>query len=107
MHHGLSIFRPSIFVSKLSLSFSLALRHQALTHPGDIPPVCLELLPILLSDLVRVHLGRPAALPTATGWDEVLRARTASVRLPRPGHSESSFRTDPSVCLIMLSHLYR
>ena len=27
--------------------------------------------------------GRPAALPTATGWDKELRARTAGVRLPR------------------------
>ena len=44
------------------------------------------------------------ALPTATGWDEELRARTAGVRLPRQGHSESSFRTDPSVCPIMLRH---
>ena len=55
--------------------------------------------------LVRVHLGQPAALPTATGsrgWDEELRARTAGVRLPRPGHSESSFRSHPSVCPIML-----
>ena len=50
-----------------------------------------------MSDLLRVHPGRPAALPTATGWDEELRARTAGVRLPRPGHSESSFRTDPSL----------
>ena len=68
---------------------------------------CLESLPILLSDLVRVHPGRPAALPTATGWDEELWALTASVRLARPGHSESSFRTDPSACLIMLHHRYR
>ena len=47
------------------------------------PPVaaCLESIPMLLSDLVRFHLGRPAALPTATGWDEELRARTAGVRL--------------------------
>ena len=51
---------------------------------------------------VRVHPGRPAALPAASGWDEELRARTAGVRLPRPGHSESLFRTDPSVCPIML-----
>ena len=29
--------------------------------------ICLESLPILLSDLVRVHPGRPAALPTAYG----------------------------------------
>ena len=69
--------------------------------------ICLESLPILLSDLVRVHPGRPAAFPTATGWDEELRARTASVRLPRPGHSESSFSTDPFVCPIMLRHRYR
>ena len=67
---------------------------------------CLESLPILLSDLVTVHPGRPAALPTAAGWDEELRARTAGVRLPLPGHSESSFRTDPSVCPIMLLHRY-
>ena len=67
----------------------------------------MESLPILLSDLVRVHPVRPAALPTTTGWDEELRARTAGVRLPRPGHSESSFRTDPSVCPIMLRHRYR
>ena len=53
-------------------------------------PVCLESLPILLSDLARVHPGRPAALPTATGWDAELLTRTAGVRLPRPGHSESS-----------------
>ena len=65
----------------------------------------MESLPILLSDLVRVHPGRPEALPTATGWDEELRARTAGVRLPRPGHSESSFRTDPFVCPIMLCHI--
>ena len=74
---------------------------------ADPPPTsplsstqCLESLPILLSDLVRVHPGRPAALPTAMGWDEELRARTASVLLPRQGHSDSSFRTDP----IMLRH---
>ena len=53
----------------------------------------LESLLTILSDLVRVHPGRPAALPTATGWDEELRARTAGVRLQRPGHSESLFRT--------------
>ena len=70
-------------------------------------PFCLESLPILWSDLVRVHPGRPAAIPTATGWDEELRARTAGVRLPRQGHSESSSRTDPSVCPIMLRHRYR
>ena len=46
---------------------------------------CLDSLPILLSDLVTVHPGRPAALPTAAGWDEELRARTAGVRLPQPG----------------------
>ena len=57
--------------------------------------------------LVRVHPGRPAALPTATGWDEELRARTAGVRLPRPGHSESSFWTESSICPVMLSHRYR
>ena len=30
----------------------------------------MESVPILESDLVRVHPGRPAAHPTATGWDE-------------------------------------
>ena len=40
-------------------------------------------------------------------WDEELRARTVGVRLPRPGRSESSFRTDPSVCPVMLRHRYR
>ena len=40
-------------------------------------------------------------------WDEELWARTANVRLRRPGHSESSFRTDQSVCLMMLRHRYR
>ena len=59
---------------------------------------CLESLPILQSDLVRVYRGRPAALPTATGWDEEPRARTAGVRLPRPGSSESSFGTDVRSC---------
>ena len=34
---------------------------------------CLESLPILWSDPVRVRPGRPAALPTAVGWDEELR----------------------------------
>ena len=66
-----------------------------------------EPLPILLSDLLRVHPGRPAEIPTAAGWGEELRARTAGVRLPRPGRSESSFRTDPSVCPVMLRHRYR
>ena len=63
----------------------------------------MESLKILLSDLVRVHPGRPAALPAATGWDEELRARTAGVRLPRPGRSGSSLsRTDSSICPVML-----
>ena len=62
---------------------------------------------MLLSDLVRVHPGRPAAHPMAVGRDKELRARIAAVRLPRPGHSESSFGTDPSVCPIMLRHRYR
>ena len=44
-----------------------------------------------ISDLVRVHPGRPAAHPTATGWDEELRARTAGVRLPRPGTPSHRF----------------
>ena len=74
-----------------------------------VTPTVWNALPILLSDdsdLVTVHPGRPAVLPTAAGWDEELRARTAGVRLPLPGHSESSFRTDPSVCPIMLRHRY-
>ena len=40
---------------------------------------CLESLPILWSDLVRAHPGRPAALPTATGWEEELLDRAAGV----------------------------
>ena len=68
--------------------------------------LCLESVPILCSDLVRVHLGRPVAHPLATGWDEELMALTGGVRLPRPGHSESSFRTDLSVCPITLRHRY-
>ena len=36
----------------------------------------------------------------ATGWDEELLDRTAGA-LSQPGRSESSFRTDPSVCPIM------
>ena len=63
---------------------------------------CLESLPALWPCLVRVRPGRPAAHPAAVGWGEELRARTAGVRLPRPGPSESSFRTDPSVCPVML-----
>ena len=39
------------------------------------------------SQRLRVHLGRPAAHPTATGWEEDLRARTAGVRLPRPARA--------------------
>ena len=49
----------------------------------------------------------PATHPTATGWDEELRARTAGERLPRPGHSESSLRMDSSICPVMLRHRYR
>ena len=41
-------------------------------------------------------LGRGAAGPD----------RRCAVRLPRQGHSESSFRTDPSVCPVMLRHRY-
>ena len=52
---------------------------------------CLESLPILLSDLVRVHQGRPAALPTATTrWDEELRARTAGVPYDSRGRGTPS-----------------
>ena len=40
------------------------------------------------SCLVRAHLGRPAALPTATGWGEELLDRAASVLLPQPGRRE-------------------
>ena len=66
---------------------------------------CLESLPLLWSDLV--HPGRSAAHLTATSWDEELLARTAGLRLPRPGHSKSSIKTDPSVCPIMLRHRYQ
>ena len=41
------------------------------------------------------------------GAVQELRARTGGVRQPRLGRSESSFRTDPSVCPIMLRHRYR
>ena len=59
--------------------------------------------------MVRVHPGRPAALPTATVWDEELRARTAGVRLPprQPGPGTPSHRSGRTVCLIMLRHRYR
>ena len=57
--------------------------------------------------LVRAQSGRPAAHPTASGWDEELLDRAAGVRLPRQGRSESSFRTDPSTCPIMPRHRYR
>ena len=45
----------------------------------------------------------PAGGAPESRW---LRAGTRSCG-PGPGHSESSFRTDPSVCLIMLRHRYR
>ena len=61
---------------------------DALPRTARLRPQCLESLPMLLSDLVRVHPGRPAALPTATGCDEELRARTAGVRLPQQGRSK-------------------
>ena len=61
--------------------------HLAKCLESRRPAGCLESLPILYSDLVRVHPGRPAAYPTATGWDEELQARTAGVRATR---SESS-----------------
>ena len=32
----------------------------------------------------RLDPGRPAAHPTAAGWDKELLGRTAGVRLPRP-----------------------
>ena len=41
---------------------------------------CLESLPILWSYLVRVHPGRPAAHPTATGWE--LGTRSCGPRPP-------------------------
>ena len=47
----------------------------------------MELLPILWSDLVRGHPGRPAALPTATGWDEELLDRAVRHRPHGPGRS--------------------
>ena len=39
-----------------------------------------------------VHPGRPAAHPTAAGWDEELPApdRAADIRLPRPGRPDAS-----------------
>ena len=37
----------------------------------------MESLPIFEPCLVRAHLGRPAALPTATGWGEELLDRAA------------------------------
>ena len=78
-------------------------------HGGG--PSCLKSLPILWSDLVRVHPGRPAALPTChvtaggygpgpgcRGRDVAVLARRRRrgpdrwchviVRLPRPGHSK-------------------
>ena len=62
-------------------------------------------LPILLSDLVRVHPGRPAAPPTATGWDEELRARTAAG--PPVYHYRGLGTPSPSVCPVMLRDRYR
>ena len=80
-----------------------------------VTPYCLESLPILQplfgissntlvrsSDTEFIWAGR-AAHPTATGWDEELRARTAGVRLPRPGRSKSSFGR----IQVMLRHWYR
>ena len=110
------VFRPTVNMTQKHMlennTRADAHKSLSLTHPCShtlAAHTCLESLPIFWSNLVRVHLGRPAALPTATGWDEELRARTAgvTVRLPRPGHSESSFRTDSAVCPIMLRHLCR
>ena len=50
-------------------------------YAGDANSVR-ESLPVLSPCLVRIHPGRPAAHPTATGWDEELLDRTAGVRLP-------------------------
>ena len=41
--------------------------------------------------------GQAGGCVASVGWDEELRARTAEVGLPRPGLSESSFRTGPSI----------
>ena len=58
--------------------------------------------------LVRSSLSSSGPAGGASeGWDKKLRARTAGVRLPRPGHSESWFKTVPSICPVMLRHRYR
>ena len=80
---------------------------ESLSSGGRLGRMCLESIPILWSDLATVHPGRLAVHPTAAGWDEELRTRTAGVRLPRLGRSESLFRTDPSIFQVMLSHRYR
>ena len=76
---------------------------------GITSNISVKSLPILQSDLVRPHpgpAGRPAAHPTATGWDEELRARTAGVPVTTTA-AGPSFKTDPSVCPIMLRHRYQ
>ena len=95
MHDLVSVHRLTQPVHRLThpTAAAAASAHAFCTQADTVRKVfrhalCLESLPMLWSDLVRVHPGRPAAHPTATGWDEELRARTAGVRLPRPGHSE-------------------
>ena len=46
------------------------------------------------SSLIYSEFIRAGRYPTATGWDQELRARTACVRLQRQGRSESSFTTE-------------
>ena len=67
----------------------------------------LDLFGITSNTLVRSGQsasGPAGAHPTAVGWDEELLAGTASVRLPPPGRSESSFRTDPGLSSHMTCH---
>ena len=62
---------------------------------------CLESLPIPLSELVRVHPGRPGGASDGYGLGRPGRGAAGPdrrVRLPRPGYSKSSFRTDSSLC---------
>ena len=78
------LFYRQTLVSRVSVSIQhpsvMAAYLQRFKIPACIQPTRLDT--ILWSDLVRVHPGRPAALPTATGWDDKLRARSAGVRLP-------------------------
>ena len=60
------------------------------------------------------HSSLVLSVPTRAGRRRIRRLRagtrscgTAGVRLPRPGRSESSFRTDPFTCPMMIRHRYR